>query len=141
MFNINKSTRIALYSIFELCKNPNDVFSANHIAEKYSVSEHHVIKVLQQLAREGFVKSSRGINGGFQISLNPKNITMFDIVKIFEHSQPDSKCSILDSNETCNFKDAPCSIGTVINEIKEQADFTLKSISIATLISPKNIFK
>ncbi|KAA3601486.1 MAG: Rrf2 family transcriptional regulator [Calditrichaeota bacterium] len=140
MFKLNKSTRIALYSIFELSKNPKEKFSASQIADKYDISEHHVIKVLQQLARAGFVKSSRGINGGFQISLNPKNITMFDVVQIFEPSQSETKCSILETNETCKFKNATCSIGTVINEIKEQADFTLKSITIATLIAPKKIF-
>ena len=138
MVRLNKSTRFALYCVVELSKNPEAVLTAGEIADKYKISEHHVAKVLQQLTRWGLVRSIRGIKGGFQIAKNPKEITMMDVVEIFEPRLPYNKCLLLDFEEVCEYSDT-CRIGEVFNEIQEQALYTLKSISIATLISPKKI--
>ncbi|MFQ6115911.1 MAG: RrF2 family transcriptional regulator [bacterium] len=138
MVRLNKSTRLALYAIVELTKTPQAVVSAGEIAERYKISEHHVAKVLQQLVRVGLIRSIRGIKGGFQIAKDPKEITMLDVVEIFEPRLPQDGCILLDFEETCHLQDA-CRIGEVFNEIQEQAFYTLKSVSIATLISPKKI--
>lgn len=122
----------------ELTKTPQAVVSAGEIAERYKISEHHVAKVLQQLVRVGLIRSIRGIKGGFQIAKDPKEITMLDVVEIFEPRLPQDGCILLDFEETCHLQDA-CRIGEVFNEIQEQAFYTLKSVSIATLISPKKI--
>jgi Rrf2 family protein len=138
LVKLNKSTRFALYSLVELSRDPEAVVSAGQIAEKYKISEHHVIKVLQQLARAGLIRSIRGIKGGFQIARNPKEITMLDVVEIFEPHAPHNSCVLLDAAEFCQLKGA-CRIGDVLDEIQQQAYYTLKSVSIATLIAPKKV--
>ncbi len=139
MVKLNKSTRFALYAMVELSSAPERVLTAGEIAEKYKISEHHVAKVMQQLARMRLVRSIRGINGGFQVARDPKQITMYDIVALFEpQAEPQQGCLLLDYDETCNHAGA-CRIGEVFDEIQEQAIYTLQSISIATLISPKKI--
>lgn len=138
MVKLNKSTRFALYAVVELSKHREAVVSAGEIAEKYKISEHHVAKVLQQLVRVGLIRSIRGIKGGFQIAKDPKEITMLEVVEIFEPRLPQNGCILLDFEETCNLQET-CRIGEVFNEIQEQAFYTLKSVSIATLISPKKI--
>jgi len=139
LVKLNKSTRFALYAMVELSSDPERILTAGEIAEKYKISEHHVAKVLQQLARVRLVRSIRGINGGFRVARDPRKITMHDIVELLEpHTQPQQGCLLLDHNETCEHSGA-CRIGEVFNEIQEQAIYTLKSISIATLISPKKI--
>ncbi len=138
MVKLNKSTRFALYAVTELARDPQAVVSAGEIARKYSISEHHVAKVLQQLVRSGMVRSIRGIRGGFQLARDARDITMMDVVEIFERQPRGRGCLLLDENETCDF-DTTCRIGEVFNEIEEQAYYTLKSISIATLLKPKKI--
>jgi Rrf2 family protein len=138
LVKLNKSTRFALYSIVELGSNPQGVVTAGDIAEKYNISEHHVAKVLQRLVRARLIRSIRGIKGGFQITKDPKDITMMDVVEIFEPRTPQNGCLLLDFEESCGLQDS-CRIGEVFNEIQEQAIYTLQSVSIATLISPKKI--
>ncbi len=138
MVKLNKSTRFALYSVLELSSNPQGVVSAGEIAQKYNISEHHVAKVLQQLVRARLIRSIRGINGGFQIAKDPKEITMMDVVEIFEPRHPQNSCLLFDFDEACQLADT-CRIGKVFNEIQEQALYTLKSVTIATLISPKKM--
>lgn len=138
MVKLNKSTRFGLYALVELSRDPQAVVSAKQIAEKYDISEHHVVKVLQQLARTGFIRSIRGIKGGFQIAQNPKEITMLNVVEIFEPHTPHNGCALLDFQEACRIKVA-CRIGDVFDEIQQQAYYTLKSVSIATLLAPKKV--
>ncbi len=138
MLKMNKSTRFALYCIVELSRDADAVLSARHIADKYCISEHHVVKVLQQLTRAGLVRSIRGTKGGFQIAVDPKTVTMYDVVKITEPIVPKRGCSLLELDEECSF-DNICRIGDVFAEIQEQAYYTLKSVTIATLIEPKKI--
>ena len=138
MVKLNKSTRFALYSVVELSTNPKAVLTVAQIAEKYGISEHHVAKVLQQLVKGGYIRSIRGINGGFQIARDPKEITLLEIVELFEPRAPHNGCLLLDGRDTCNIVGA-CRVEEVFNEIQEQAIYTLQSVSIATLISPKKI--
>ncbi len=138
MVKLNKSTRFALYAIVELSRNPEAVLSAKEIAEKYRISEHHVAKVLQQLARVGMIRSIRGIRGGFQIARDPREVTMLDVVEIFEPRLPQNGCVLVEEPGECALPEG-CRIGEIFNEIQEQAYYTLKSISIATLLAPKKI--
>ena len=138
MIKLNKSTRFAIYAIMELGENPEEILTVKHIAEKYTISEHHVAKVMQQLVRVAMVRSIRGIGGGFQINKDPKEITLMDIVEIFEPLHIQRGCLLAGSPENCHQENA-CRIAEVFNEIQEQAYYTLKSLSIATLVSPKKI--
>jgi Rrf2 family protein len=138
MIKLNKSTRFALYALVELSHDAEAILSAKQIAEKYKISEHHVVKVLQQLAREGLTRSVRGLKGGFQIAKNPKEITMLQVVEIFEPPTPPHSCALLDAADACEIKGV-CRIGNVLEEIQQQAYYTLKSVTIATLIAPKKV--
>ncbi len=138
MVKLNKSTQYALYAIVELSSQPDAVLSVAHIAKKYSISDHHVAKVLQQLVRSGLIRSIRGTNGGFQIATDPKKVTMLDVVNIFEPQHSATDCPLVGAINSCDLQ-PECGIGVVLNEIQAQAIYTLKSVSIATLVSPKRI--
>lgn len=132
MLKLNKSTLIALHAVVTLGEAPDKVFSAGAIAKRYRVSEHHVAKVLQRLVRAKLVESIRGLNGGFQIARDPKKITMLEIAEVFESASVRGSFK-LSKNKTSR------EINAVLDEIKHQAYFTLKSVSIATLIGPKRL--
>jgi Rrf2 family protein len=123
----------------ELSQDTEQVLSAGQIAGKYGISEHHISKVLQHLKRTGFIRSIRGIHGGFKIARPPGEITVMDIVDVFEPS-PQNDCILSDIEQQCPGGNA-CRIGELFNEINEQAYYTLKSISFATLISRKRILQ
>jgi Rrf2 family protein len=134
MVRLNKSTRFALYGLVELGMDPQGVHSAGQIASKYRISEHHVAKVLQQLARAGFVESLRGIKGGFRMQGDPARISLLDVVEIFEPPTLIEGCMLLDRGERCESPEE-CRIGCAIREVQEKARDSLKSISIASLLN------
>ncbi len=96
MIKINKSTKYALYATVELSRDPEKVLSSKKIASEYGISEHHLSKVMQQLQRAGFVRSIRGPKGGFKIARDPKDITIMDVVEVFEIRPPQNACVLFD---------------------------------------------
>ena len=78
-----KSTAYALHALVELSKfnKPVDVTRLSEITE---LPKPFLAKLLQALSRKGFVKSFKGIHGGFVLSKEPKDIKIMDVFKVME---------------------------------------------------------
>lgn len=59
------------------------------IAGEIDVPKAETAKILQLLVWGGFVISRRGINGGFQLAMPPKKITMGEVIDFFLARQPE----------------------------------------------------
>jgi Rrf2 family protein len=75
-----------------LAARPEKVTSAGAIASALKISESHLAKVLQRLARAGLVKSTRGPNGGFRLDKNPEEIRLMDVYEVVEGPVPQNDC-------------------------------------------------
>ncbi len=128
----NKSTRFALYAALEMARGGDGRVTASSVAVKYEISSHHLAKVLQQMVRSGLAAAVRGVGGGYRLARSPKEITLYDIVEIFEGTQDLERCMLSDNSSPCAHPNA-CSIKKVFDEIEQQAYFTLKSIRLSTL--------
>ena len=58
------------------------------IAEQESIPTHFLAKILQQLARKGLLKSSKGPLGGFQLNVPAREIRLLDIVEALDGLEP-----------------------------------------------------
>ncbi len=72
------------------------------LAEAGDIPEHFVSKILQSLARSGFIGSQRGMNGGFTLAMDPGKITLLDIVEAIEGPTQLNAC--LGPGESCGRK-------------------------------------
>jgi len=137
MIRLKKSTTFALYAIHDLGADPARVLTAGEIAGRYGVSEHHVAKVLQRLARAGILRSVRGARGGFQLAQDAREVTLFDVVEVFEPRAPAA------SDRAPRSRAAPPAgarrLAEILGEIDEQTYYTLQSISVATLAAPRRL--
>ncbi len=71
------------------------------IAEAYDVSKNHLMKVVQQLAAEGFVFTKRGKNGGIRLASSPEKVSVGQVVRKLEPNfgvadcfHPDRNCKL-----------------------------------------------
>ncbi len=64
--------------------NKNEVVSINEIAKNGDMPIKFLEQILLALRRGGFVKSRRGIKGGFLLGKKPADITIGDVVRFIE---------------------------------------------------------
>lgn len=62
------------------------------IAQSYDVSQNHLTKVVQALARAGLVQTSRGKGGGICLGREPDTIHLGEVVRICEGDRPVLEC-------------------------------------------------
>ncbi|MDE3108581.1 MAG: Rrf2 family transcriptional regulator [Acidobacteriota bacterium] len=127
---LQTSSSIALFAVLELAANPAHQLSALEIAEKYGISAHHLAKVLRGLGRAGIVDAVRGVGGGYQLIANPKRLTLFDVIQVFEpigsRAAPESSRTVL--------TDASAALDLVLAELDQHAIATFRSITVSTML-------
>jgi Rrf2 family protein len=126
---LQKNTLLALYSVLEFAADPSRHVAAAVIAEKYGVSQHHLAKVLSELARAGIVESVRGVGGGYRFAGNARRLTLMDVITLFE--EPLQAAGI---GSDAGALPVDRALGAVLTEIDQIAAATFKSITLATML-------
>jgi Rrf2 family nitric oxide-sensitive transcriptional repressor len=80
--------RVLIY----LALDPAKLGTIPAIAAAYGISENHLMKVVQQLAREGIVESTRGKGGGIRLARPAEKIRLGDVVRSSEGNAPIVEC-------------------------------------------------
>lgn len=63
---------------------PDKMTSISQVTEVYGVARNHMVKIINQLSRVGFVTAIRGKNGGIRLSKPGETIRLGDVVKALE---------------------------------------------------------
>jgi Rrf2 family protein len=101
-----KSTAYALQALMELAKfeKPIDVTKLSEIT---ALPKPFLAKLLQTLSKKGFVKSFKGVKGGFILAKQPQEIKILDLFKVLEEKNLVFYCSNDKSLCTRGRKDCP----------------------------------
>lgn len=100
MLRLSKKTDYGLLALQYLANEaPAGVASARAIAERYDIPVELLAKVLQHLARQGFVAAHKGAHGGYHLTRPAATISLADIVEAI-----DGPLAIT----ACGSKDDPC---------------------------------
>ena len=80
---LSTSCKYALRAAVYLMAHANGIVKAGikEIAGEIEANEHTTGKILQLLAKEGIIVSTKGPNGGFYIPANSKKIYLIDFLK------------------------------------------------------------
>ena len=71
------SIRVLLY----LGARPDQLCSIAEVARGYGVSQNHLMKVVNELSRAGYIESVRGRFGGIRLGRLPEEIRIGDVVR------------------------------------------------------------
>jgi len=86
---LTQYTDYALRVMIHLAAHPDALVSIRQIADSYQISQNHLMKVVNDLGRAGFVSTSRGRNGGLRLARPADEITVGAIVRHTEgHALP-----------------------------------------------------
>lgn len=102
-------TDFGLRALMRLAGEPDRSFTTDEIATEFTISRHHLTKVVRELADAGFVRTQRGAGGGFRLARPSRSITLGEVVRTLERDQPLAECFRADGGAcvltpTCRLK-------------------------------------
>jgi Rrf2 family protein len=85
----SRSTEYAIRALIPLAQAQEGSYTmVKTIARQEDIPAHFLAKILQQLARKGLLKSSKGPLGGFSLNLPAAQIRLLDIVEALDGLDP-----------------------------------------------------
>jgi Rrf2 family nitric oxide-sensitive transcriptional repressor len=127
---LSLQTDYSLRTLMYLASRPGRQTVAN-VAEFFQISLTHVGKVVNHLARLGYVRSIRGIGGGLELAKSPDDITIGEIVRAVEGNVHLLEC--LGIENVCVIQ-KHCKLRTVLNRAEQiQIDY-LNSIRLTDVL-------
>lgn len=97
------------------------------IAELFGISAHHVAKVVNLLARLGYVRSIRGIGGGIELACQPEAVRLGDFIETLEGDLHLLDC--VDAEQVCVIQSF-CKLKGVLAEAERVQIEYLNSVTL-----------
>jgi Rrf2 family protein len=98
---LSNSCRYGIRAVIYIASQPanNGKTGIRQISRDLDLPTPFLAKILQQLAKQKILSSSKGPHGGFSLLRDPKKITLLDIVNTIDGDDIFTKCLI--HNGTC----------------------------------------
>lgn len=116
IIKISEAASIALHAMVLLARERANGLNTKTMADTIQVSEAHLAKVLQRLARADLVVSTRGPRGGFTLNGDPREITLIRVYEAVEGVLDPAGC--LFAVPVCRGDD--CIFGNLLREKSEE---------------------
>lgn len=127
----SKATNYALHTIVYLALLPSGkTIGVKPLAEVQKVSPTYLSKVLTTLVKSGFIESVTGVNGGYKLIKDVKNISFLDIIRAIEGTSSLFNCSL----DHTQHNRENCLIEKVMNEAERKMEDYLGAQTIEDLV-------
>ncbi|MEO0290404.1 MAG: Rrf2 family transcriptional regulator [candidate division WOR-3 bacterium] len=120
---IKRETDYAIRTILYMSQNNKKIYSVKEISQKTLVPKEFLSKIIQKLKKNRILKSIRGIKGGYSLTKKPEEISLLDIILIFEKSLAMNICAV--EKKYCNLSNI-CSVHPVWVDIRKYVEKKLK---------------
>lgn len=133
--HITRYTDYSLRVLMYLAIQGESLATIQDIADSYDISKNHLMKVVHQLNRMGYIATTRGKNGGMRLRLSPAEINIGVLVReteqdlnLVECFSPDNRCAIT----------PVCGLKGVLSEALNAFFETLDGYTLADLLPSRN---
>ncbi|NBC22981.1 MAG: Rrf2 family transcriptional regulator [Gammaproteobacteria bacterium] len=89
---LTRYTDYSLRVLIYLAVRPDGFGTVQSIADAYQISRNHLMKVVQELNRRGYVDTVRGKGGGMRLRLPPERINVGRVVRDMENDLEIVEC-------------------------------------------------
>lgn len=135
MMQVSTKTEYGLRCLLRLARQPEgEALSITEISKEEHVPKHYAQQILMRLRRAGFVKSTRGTEGGFALARPSSDITVAQVVRTLEGSPFEDTCEHFNKRTDCGHLD-DCSIRPIWQVISRRLWEALDHIPLAQLLN------
>lgn len=129
--HITQHTDYALRVLIYLGENSGRLVTISEIAERFEISRSHLMKVVNQLVREGFVQGLRGKGGGLRLARDAVAINVGEVVRCMESDMHLVECF---GHESKCLLDPGCKLKFALADALKAFMASLDQVTLATLI-------
>lgn len=130
MLKLTKKADYGLIALKHLAVNGPGSASAKEIAETYGIPLPLLSKILQKLAKNGFLRSEHGTNGGYKLARDPREITALEVIRSIDGPIVLTAC--FTEHGMCSHTDK-CSVREPLRKVHEGILQLLSNISISDM--------
>ena len=128
MFQLSKKVEYGLIAIRHMASRPSgEIVTAKEIADIYHLPHGLLAKVMQKLARKGFIASYQGVHGGYHLVRNPHDLKVSEVIYAIQgqpsvaiiqcEAESPKNCVI---HSTCTIKCPLIKLQTNINRVFDE---------------------
>ena len=100
------------------------------IARRERLPHAYIEQLVGDLRRAGLIRARRGQSGGYELSRDPSEISMVEVVRALEGPILQMPCAGQRDAEVCE-RPAPCSVHEVFQRVYESVSGTLTDTNLA----------
>jgi Rrf2 family protein len=136
MFIYGKTAANAIAVMSYLAAEPERRAGSGEIAQARGISQALTAKLLTQLAAAGLISGQPGPGGGYTLAKRAEDISLADIIRLFEQSELPSLCPF--GHNWCGIG-APCPLHDTIAEMLEANRRFIEDTRISVFLDQENI--
>jgi Rrf2 family protein len=134
MFIYGKTAANAIAVMSYLASEPGKRAGSGEIAKSRGISQALTAKLLTQLAAAGLVAGQPGPGGGYTLAKPPADISLSDIIRIFELSEMPSVCPF--GHNWCGHGE-PCPLHDSISQMLENNRKFIEETRLSVFVSQR----
>ncbi|NOX95443.1 MAG: Rrf2 family transcriptional regulator [Alphaproteobacteria bacterium] len=129
-------TNYALRSLQLAALHAPDLVRVDDVVRVHSLARPHIVKIVYELGKAGYLETQRGRGGGFRLGRPAKDIIVGDVIRLTEGPMDVVECFNPDKN-TCPLIGI-CKLSRKIQEATAAFMAVLDNVTIADIISNRN---
>ncbi len=137
MLKFSRKLDYAIVAMAQLCDPSLDgPISARTLADRCRVPASILANILKELSKGGIVRSVRGVNGGYELAVPPRQISVGTVVRLLEGPTRLVECVPLPGDEqdhsVCDLQ-AECAVKTPLRKLHGRIQQLLDEVAFDQL--------
>ena len=138
MLRLNRMTDYAIVVLGALAHRHGEVLATAQIASLTGLTQTTVAKVAKRLQACALLDTKRGVNGGYQLTGNPAELSLAMIIEAVEGPIAVNGC-VDGAQDPCAVSNC-CFMSNQWNRVNGTVRDALDAVSLAELIDPSQLF-
>jgi Rrf2 family nitric oxide-sensitive transcriptional repressor len=125
--------------IYLASKKNGELSNIKEIAEKYDISKNHLMKIIYNMGKLGYIETIRGRNGGIRLAKKPSELNIGEIIRHTEENFYIVECFAKHNNKC--IMTPVCTLKHMFHEALEQFLHVLDQYTLDDIVNHNPMMK
>jgi Rrf2 family transcriptional regulator, iron-sulfur cluster assembly transcription factor len=113
--------------------NGKKLCTINSIAEEESIPREYLAKILKELVQMGFLKSHKGIHGGYNLARSRDQITFLEIIEAVDGPMAITFCNLSEAQKKGYHRKGACGAAQFFVEMQKRLAAELGGMNLGKI--------